>query len=178
MLNKELIKSQDSYPELSGIFTGIFSFKEHCQGTNLSDRIALAGINLLFPEYFKYGKNLQHLITMTHQIDHFFDVGIQENYQLNNSISIINFNDLYSDFLKANLEDNFQQTKSILGFLTHVFLIEKKARQLKIQSSSEEAKLYRELLNTVWVRMSVSFCEGQMGRETDSAGLAKVHNLN
>lgn len=89
----------EHYPRLTGIVAGIKSFSETCPGTILTDKLALAGTLMIFPEYAHLSKDLQLLITLGHHVDHHLDTNKLDEQ----SLVVRGFNTLYSIFLTRNL---------------------------------------------------------------------------
>lgn len=177
MLN-ELSRPKSIYPSLSGIETGLKCLIiRPLPGENLTDTIGLAGTLLLFPEHAGFARALQHLITLGHQIDHHYDSLNSEPKKGKNKQSIIYFNHLYSDFLQKlpnedlKKEDKKILVKSSLGFFTQAMIVEQQYRyklnKSKGFNSFIKREHYRQLMNAIWVRMAISFCNGISGQQVD-----------
>ncbi len=182
MATKESLKKHGSlflsnrrseYPTLSGIYHATASLPESVRGTNLTDKLGLAGTLLIYPEFSAQRGDLQHIITLGHQIDHYVD-----SADLVNSNALRNFNTLYPELLKKHYANDKSLIKSILGFYSQAIVIEKNARGLPADDMCIENCKYRELINAVWVRMVVSVGTRLHGGENDPSSFIPIHDLH
>ena len=161
------------YPSALGVYCAAIAFKESVEGTNLTDKLDLSGTLLVFPEFSAHKTNLQHIITLGHQIDHYYD-----SCPIDNSKALRNFNSLYPKLLKEQYGQDNLLVKSLLGFISQAMIIEKQAHQSFERLSNTDTSLYRELINAVWVRMIVSLGTRLLGGNNDPISFGCYKNTN
>lgn len=149
------------YPTISGLYRAAISFNESAEGTNLTDKLGLSGTLLVFPEFSAYQASLQHVITLGHQIDHFYD-----SHLVNDPKALSNFNNLYPKLLEKQYNKDNLLVKSLLGFFSQAITVEKQAHQ-SFKNSGTTNISYRELINSIWVRMIVSLGTRLSGGSND-----------
>jgi hypothetical protein len=170
-LNLSINRFQESqYPTMAGIYHAAKSFGVAVEGTNLTDKLGLAGTLLIFPEFSRIRSQLQHVITLGHQIDHYFDSSI-----VNNPKALMNFNSLYPHLLEQHLGIDNILVKSVLGFFSQAMIVEKEIRKPYSENSPNQ---YRELINAVWVRMIVSHGTYLLGGNIDSVSFDRLKNTD
>jgi len=182
MANKELLHHPNSryfpgldrttYPTIPGIYRAAASFQETVEGTNLTDKLGLAGTLLIFPEFSEHRNRLQHVITLGHQIDHYFD------YSQNNPKALLNFNSLYPRLLAKHYGKDNLLVKSLLGFFSQAMIVEKETRNSHTKSLVGKNIQYRELINAIWVRMIVSLGTRLSGGNNDTISLLPIKHLS
>lgn len=181
MANTELLHHLNSkyfsgpnrtYPTIPGLYRAAASFQEAVEGTNLTDKLGLAGTLLIFPEFSEHRNRLQHVITLGHQIDHYFD------YSQNNPKALLNFNSLYPELLIKHYGKDNLLVKSLLGFFSQAMVVEKETRNPHTKNLVSENIQYRELINAIWVRMIVSLGTRLSGGNNDTISLLPVKHLD
>ena len=85
---------RDMQPGILGIIAGLSSFNESCSGANLTDKLSLAGVMLIFPEFSEISEDVFNLITLGNQIDHYFYSLLEntEDLVFQKKSALINFN--------------------------------------------------------------------------------------
>jgi len=170
-------KSGRKLPGLAGLKAGISSFKETCRGANLTDRLALAGVILIFPEFERHSNDMLYLITLGHQIDHYFDsVSTRTEVEgTENRQALQLFNIMFPDLLR-NKHDKPQLITNMLGFFTQAIMVEKEHRSK--DAGDIKVDEYREIANAIWVRMAVSYGRALCDQGPDEAGFKNFSNYN
>jgi hypothetical protein len=159
------------YPTPKGVIAGISALPEKIDGGNLTDKLGLAGVLLLFPELIRYKQGLILIIALSHQVDHYFDSAKQHSQDQvsRHQSSLTNFNTLYPDLLKHYYDENPELVKNLLGFINQAMIVEK-----HIRGSEEKGIIdpidYRETQNAIWVRMILSGGYNLYNGSTDSTG--------
>lgn len=164
---------KEAIPSIDGVMASTKAIlnPENADGANFTDKLGLAGICLVFPEFEKIRPELLRLITMAHSIDHYVDEVYNDSSKRE---SIQNFNSLFTEFIKDNFSknDTSELLKNSMGFIEQGFVVEKYARSLE-NPASEEEKRYRELINAVWTRMVVSYGSGLLHGQLDDISQIK-----
>ncbi|MEO6508418.1 MAG: hypothetical protein ABIO02_00540 [Patescibacteria group bacterium] len=143
-------------PSWRGIRAGVAAWQHSEEGSTLTDRMGLAGICLVFPEFQPLGAELQLLITLAHGIDHVYDEGDQYKRPFNQLPNLQNLNVLYDKFYNKYKDAPDELFTNTVGFLSQAATIERSNHEATPQGEEKVVK-YRELINAIWVRMIASF---------------------
>ncbi|MBM3292699.1 hypothetical protein FJY84_08485 [Candidatus Bathyarchaeota archaeon] len=148
----------NSLPTAEGIYQAIHSLGHRLEDSRLTDLLGNAGVHLVFPEFSPIAHNLQHLITLGHQVDHINDEGPFFTKKKDRSNNLATFNLLYSDFVRLH-RDNPYLLRNIVSFLSQAAMVESVAHSWTNPTETDIIN-YRELVTAIWARMIVSYGTG------------------
>lgn len=152
---KYAVSIEKPIPSIRSIAAALPTCRHSYEGTNLTDRMGMVGVAMIFPEFVPVSNDVQLLITHAHGIDHIYDEG--PNYQrLEGGPSNLQYYLKTQEYFDAKFKEKSAIYSSTCGFLAQVETVEIAAHNGYYQTVAE-LQAYRELINAIYTRMVVSF---------------------